>query len=108
MGNCDKTKPAYHYTGIMDCTIMPFVPAGGPGSCDHGCLGFGSCVRACQFDAISVQNGLAVVNRELCKACGACVRVCPHHLIELVPYEGHDYHVQCSSSEKRKSSYECL
>lgn len=103
MGNCDKAKPAYTYTGIMDCTIMPFVPAGGPGNCDHGCLGYGSCVRACQFDAISVQKGLAVVDRDLCKACGACVRVCPHHLIELVPYEGHDYHVQCSSNEKGKA-----
>ena len=44
-------------------------------------------------------NGVAVVDKEACKACGKCVEVCPKHLIELVPYEA-KYAVSCSSKDK--------
>ena len=50
-------------------------------------FGFGSCVAACQFDAIHVVNGVAVVDKEKCVACGKCVEECPNHLIEMVPYD---------------------
>ncbi len=52
-------------------------------SCNYGCLGFGNCVKACPFDAIHVVDGVAVVDKEVCKACGKCVAACPKHLIEL-------------------------
>ena len=55
--------------------------------CNFGCLGFGECVKACPFDAIHIVNGVAVVDREACKACGKCIAKCPHHLIELAPYD---------------------
>lgn len=100
-GTCDKTHVNYEYYGVRDCEMMGFVPAGGPKSCDYGCLGYGSCVQACQFDAIHVIDGVAVVDREKCKACGACVKRCPKHLIELIPYEA-SYQVQCASREKGK------
>lgn len=105
-GSCGKTRKDYDYTGIEDCTMMAFVPNGGPKHCNYGCLGYGSCVKACQFDAIHIRDGVAVVDRELCKACGACVKVCPNQLIELVPYEGADYHVRCSSRDKGKAVME--
>ena len=74
---------------------------GGPKTCNYGCLGFGSCVKACPFDAIHVVDGIAKVDEKVCKACGKCVAACPKHLIELVPYEAMHL-VQCSSKDKGK------
>lgn len=98
-GSCEKTKTDYEYHGIEDCRMMSFVPGGGPKSCNSGCLGYGSCVKVCPFDAIRVVNGVAVVDREACKACGKCVAVCPKHLISLIPYSA-KYAVACSSADK--------
>ena len=39
-------------------------------ACAYGCMGYGSCVKACQFDAIHVVDGVAVVDKEKCVACG--------------------------------------
>ncbi len=98
-GTCEKAHLDYEYNGIEDCRMMDFVPGGGPKSCSSGCLGFGSCVKACPFDAIHVVNGVAVVDKEACKACGKCVAVCPKHLISLIPYKA-KYVVACSSADK--------
>ena len=98
-GTCDKTKNDYEYTGIEDCAAMAFVPNGGPKSCNYGCMGYGSCVKACPFDAIHIVNGVAVVDKEARKACGKCIAVCPKNLIELVPYDA-KHIVQCNSKDK--------
>lgn len=98
-GDCEKAKVDYDYTGAEDCAMLSFVPNGGPKSCNYGCLGYGSCVKACPFDAIHVVNGIAVVDKEACKACGKCVAACPKNLIELIPYDA-KYVVACSSKEK--------
>lgn len=98
-GDCEKTKLDYEYTGVEDCAMLSFVPNGGPKSCNYGCLGYGSCVKACPFDAIHVANGVAVVDKEACKACGKCVAACPKNLVELIPYDA-KYVVACSSREK--------
>lgn len=78
-----------------------YVAPGGPKSCNHGCIGYGSCVKACQFDAIHIVDGIALVDKEACKACGKCVSECPKNLIELVPYE-QERLVQCNSMDKGK------
>lgn len=98
-GDCEKTTMDYDYTGVEDCAMLSFVPNGGPKSCNYGCLGYGSCVKACPFDAIHVVNGVAVVDKEACKACGKCVAACPKNLIELIPYDA-KYVVACSSHDK--------
>ena len=102
-GTCDKTRVNYDYCGADDCEMLAFVPAGGPKTCNYGCLGYGTCVKVCRFDAIHVVGGVAVVDKEKCKACGQCVAVCPHHLIELVPYE-QTVKVSCSSQDKGKAT----
>ena len=72
-GTCDKATVKYNYYGIDDChKIADAVPGGGSKGCTFGCLGSGSCVKACQFDAIHVVNGVAVVDKEKCVACGKC------------------------------------
>lgn len=98
-GDCEQTHMDYNYTGLQDCQMLNFVPNQGPKSCNFGCQGYGSCERVCPFDAIHVVNGVAVVEKEKCKACGKCLAVCPRELIEMVPYEA-EYLVACSSKEK--------
>lgn len=98
-GNCNKAKTDYQYYGVEDCTMVAFVPGGGPKSCNYGCLGYGSCVKACPFDAIHIVDGIAVVDKEACKACGKCVAACPKNLISLVPYDA-KHIVACSSKDK--------
>ena len=93
-GTCEKAKQAYDYTGITDCQMAAMMQNGGPKGCSFGCLGFGSCVKACPFDAIHIVDGIAVVDKEACKACGKCVAKCPRHLIKHL--------VQCSSKDKGK------
>ena len=71
----------YEYVGVKDCVSATKV-AGGPLECAFGCLGFGSCVNACQFGAMSIgPNGTAVVDPDKCTNCGACMSACPRKLI---------------------------
>ena len=86
-GTCDKAKQDYEYHGIHDCVMVNMMQNGGPKACNYGCLGEGTCVAACPFDAIHIVDGVAVVDKEACKACGKCVAACPKKLIELVPYD---------------------
>ena len=98
-GTCEKAKKDYEYAGVEDCRAMAYVPGGGPKACSYGCMGYGSCVAACPFDAIHIVDGIAKVDKEACKACGKCVETCPRHLIELIPYEA-KLAVACSSEDK--------
>ena len=101
-GECDKTSQKDSYYGILDCSKAMNVPGGSDKACSYGCMGYGSCVRACEFDAIHVINGVAVVDKEKCVACGKCIAACPKKLIELVPYDTHHF-VRCSSLDKGKA-----
>ncbi len=83
-GDCEKSKNKYEYYGTPDCNAANKL-AGGQKACRSGCLGFGTCVAACKFDAIHIVNGVAVVDEEKCTACGMCVKACPKNLIEIIP-----------------------
>lgn len=98
-GTCDKTKQDYEYYGVEDCKMLSFVPNGGPKTCNYGCLGFGSCVKVCPFDAIHIVDGVAKVDSDKCKACKKCIAECPKNLIELVPKDS-EHLVQCSSKDR--------
>ena len=100
-GNCEKAGKLYDYTGVKDCVAAASSAGGGPKACDDGCLGFGSCVKACPFDAIHVIDGIATVNSDACKACGKCVAACPKHLIMLIPYNS-KFAVNCATNNKGK------
>ena len=97
-GNCENAPEKYVYMGSEDCRSAMRL-AGGQKVCPNGCLGFGSCVKVCKFDAVSVKDGIAVVDEEKCTACGACVKTCPKHIIELIPKKS-KYYVQCKNTEK--------
>ncbi|MFP4193302.1 MAG: RnfABCDGE type electron transport complex subunit B [Desulfosalsimonas sp.] len=73
----------YDYQGLSDCQAASLL-YGGMKVCHVGCLGLGSCMRACPFSAISMgENGLPVVDEQKCTGCGTCERVCPKHIIKL-------------------------
>jgi Fe-S-cluster-containing hydrogenase component 2 len=46
------------------------------------CVGCGACVDVCPVDAITIEDGIAVISEE-CIECGACVGECPSEAIEL-------------------------
>ena len=77
------------YEGVLDCTSASMVAGHGPLVCKFGCLGMGNCVKACKYDALSIVDGVAKVDKELCVGCGACAKACPRELIELVDYDNH-------------------
>lgn len=97
----NTTKRKFNYKGMEDC-LAAIKISGGPIQCGSGCLGFGTCVKACQFGAIEVKNGIAVVDADKCTSCKKCLAACPKHIISLVPYEA-GTHVLCSSEEKGSS-----
>lgn len=100
-GTCDKTTKKYNYEGLHDCQKLALIPGRGEKACAYGCMGLGSCVRACPFDAIHIQDGIASVDALACKGCGKCVEICPNHLIELRPATD-ICAVACSSHDKGK------
>jgi len=48
----------------------------------EACTGCGSCVEVCPFAALSLVEGVAVVN-DNCTACGACLPECPVEALSL-------------------------
>jgi aryl-alcohol dehydrogenase-like predicted oxidoreductase len=48
------------------------------------CKGCGTCIKACPNNALSLENGKAVVNHKLCLLCGYCNPVCPEFAIRII------------------------
>lgn len=89
----------FSYEGVKDCNAM-YALYGGNKVCSHGCLGQGSCVKVCPVDAINYDDdGLVIVDKDICISCGQCLEVCPTGVMKMVPYYG-DYIVACNSTDK--------
>jgi electron transport complex protein RnfB len=82
-GTAEFAAAKYQYSGVEDCRAAALLHDG-PKACRFGCLGMGSCTRACPFGAlVTGTDGLPHVVEELCTACGKCVTVCPRNLFAL-------------------------
>ena len=97
-GTAEFARKKYAYAGAHDC-IAAAKMGGGDKLCPNGCIGLGTCVSRCPFEAISVVEGVAVVDYRKCAGCGVCVAACPKHLIELIPYDSRHW-VGCRSVDK--------
>ena len=97
-GSLQNAARRFEYNGIAECAAAAAV-AGGDKACAYGCLGYGSCARACPIHAISIVDGLAKVDRERCYSCAKCAVACPRKIIRMAR-EGADAHVLCSSPAK--------
>lgn len=82
-GCTENAETKYNYTGLQSCKAAAAL-AGGMKSCDFGCLGLGDCVNVCEYGAISVKNGVAVVDESICGGCGLCAKTCPKQVISIV------------------------
>ncbi len=97
-GTGELSRRKYLYAGAPDC-IAAAKLGGGDRECPNGCTGLGTCVRACRYGAISIVDGVAVVDYRKCEGCGACVRVCPKHIIKLIPFDSAHW-VGCMSVDR--------
>ncbi len=102
MGSADNTEEKMNYDGLSSCTAATQL-AGGASSCRFGCLGLGDCLRACDYGAIEICNGLAVINQDRCVACGKCAAACPKSLIRIEPVKPLAV-VRCSSCDKGRDT----
>ena len=85
-GTADRCRTKFEYHGIEDCLAATLVNDGNR-ACSYACLGLGTCVRACKFDAIHIDehDQIAVVDPEKCTSCGACVTACPKKVLDMQP-----------------------
>jgi len=101
-GGISRCKQRCNYEGPQDCRVAQLA-SGGPKACLYGCLGFGTCARACPFGAITMSpEQLPVVDSEKCTACGVCVEVCPRGLISLLDVRYRIY-LGCSTRESGRT-----
>jgi len=95
----DAAPVRFEHAGLDDCRSADLI-AGGYIPCPYGCLGLGTCVAACPFDAIHMgPSGLPVVDESKCTSCGNCVRACPRGIISIRQDEK-TVHILCKSRDK--------
>jgi electron transport complex protein RnfB len=100
-GTTTASPPLAGYIGEMTCAAAHAISGAGK-ACTRGCLGLGSCIEACKFDAIvTTPNGLVIVIPEACTGCGNCVEACPRGVIRMVPKK-ETVHVLCVNPDKPK------
>ncbi|NLD19100.1 MAG: 4Fe-4S binding protein [Clostridiales bacterium] len=68
------------------------------GECQWGCIGIGSCIDRCKFNAMKVEDGQVIIDSEKCTGCQACIGVCPQELISMIPKDATNF-IPCSSKD---------
>jgi electron transport complex protein RnfB len=97
----DRVAAAIDYKGLLSCTAAALMSEN-VRVCPYGCIGLGTCVEACPFDALHMVDGYAVVDEARCTGCGKCVAACPKNLIYMVP-KPKKVRIACTSHDKGKA-----
>ncbi len=69
---------------------------------DHElCIGCGTCAETCQFQALSMVDGIAVVDTCACMGCGVCISQCNEGALSLErdPQKGEPLEIQALMAE---------
>lgn len=92
-----RADERFNYEGVADCRAQALLYEGSK-LCPEGCLGLGSCVRACPFNAIHMgPDNLPVIDPEACRACGKCVEICPRGVIGITGMTARLLHLNLTS-----------
>ncbi len=75
------------------------------GECQYGCMGLGTCISRCKFDAMSLVDGEVVIDKEKCSGCEACLSGCVQEIIEMIPADASNF-IPCSSKADEKNTLE--
>ncbi len=110
-GTYNNTTEIMKLDGMKTCRGVDMF-YGGHRACSYGCLGMGDCVRVCEFGAIKIINGVAVVDRNQCVGCGVCVRECPNNVI-VMERKKDDIFILCKNKDRgavtmKKCSVGCI
>ncbi len=97
-GTHQNSALAMDYRGIEDCWAAVIV-TDSLKDCAFSCLGLGSCVRACNFGAMHIENGIVVIDETTCTGCGICLEHCPKNLLVLRPISSQTI-VSCSNTDR--------
>lgn len=81
IGDSEKINRDFIYDGPSDCNLFDLY-CNSEFDTKKFCIGFGNCVRACERNAITIENGIAKIN-DYCNSCGKCIPVCPNSLIHF-------------------------
>ncbi|MFQ7472941.1 MAG: 4Fe-4S binding protein [Anaerovoracaceae bacterium] len=71
--------------------------------CKWGCFGAGSCIKVCKFDAMRIESGSIIIDRDKCSGCMACIDMCPQRIIEMIPKDATNF-IPCSSKDNEKKT----
>ncbi len=94
----ENAKNIFAYSGAATCVSASLL-YGGPLSCKYGCLGFGDCVKVCEYGALSLKDGNIEVDKYKCIACGKCANICPKGIISIEPRD-YTHFIGCSNKDK--------
>lgn len=99
----ENAAPRGFYTGVKSCAAAQQA-VNGTKLCAYGCVGFGDCVNACSFGALSLgEDGLPKIDYSKCTGCGMCVKACPKNLLSKVPVSRKGAVAQCSNRSTNKA-----
>ena len=98
-GTLGHAEMRFNYSGPVDCRAAMLFGGKSNKLCTFACIGLGNCVKACQFDAMHIVDGVAQSDRSKCVGCGACVDACPKSIIKLIP-ESQKVMPACGNKDK--------
>ena len=73
-------------------------------ACKVSCIACGKCVKECKFDAISLTGNVSYIDDEKCKACRACMKVCPRECIYDANFPKSIKEVMAAEAERKAAA----